>query len=335
VRFFLYLHLVDPHTPHTPLPSELERLGGEEPEDFPTRVVAGITFDGMDSYARRLLNGEDHDVSGRPNPSSIVPDSHARWMSDRYDASVGTVDQHLGDVLRHLEELGLDDRTVIAVTSDHGEELLEHGGLSHGHAVWRELVQVPLILAGPGLPEGVRVRTQVSNRHLAPTLAHLGGAVLDAAAGGVDLTDPNAIGRGVVYQTSKGIWNDRRSLEVIGWRDDEFSVQYAREAGPWQHSAALGGQARIFSVEADWGEHTNLISVEGYAAQAGERITELREAVRAQSERRRGGEVGIAGAGLRSLQQLGYVGTDEEESPLPVDDSSNSDGDGPAQQSEQ
>ncbi len=315
VRFFLYLHLVDPHTPHAPLAAELERLGGEEPEDFPTRLVAGLTVDGMDHYAKRLLEGEDTDASGGRRPVSIVPEEHARWISDRYDASVGTVDQHLGDVLRRLEELGLDDRTVIAVTSDHGEELFDHGGLSHGHALWRELVQVPLILAGPGIPEGVRVKTQVSNRHLAPTLAQLGGAELEAAAGGVDLTNPDAIGRDVLYQTSKGYWNGRGGLEVHGWRDDEFSVHYAPQAGPWQRPPAPAGEARIFSIEADRDERTNLIRTEGYGAAAGERITELRAAIDAQRERRRGADVGVAG--LRELERLGYTGTDEEPADTP------------------
>jgi arylsulfatase A-like enzyme len=318
-RFFLYLHLADPHTPHRPLASELERLGGEAPEDYPDRVVAGSEVDGLDHYAGLLMRGEGRDAAGFPHPEEVIPEDHRRWMSDRYDASVGTADHYLGLVLDRLEALGLDERTVVVVTSDHGEELLDHGMLAHGHALWRELVQVPLILAGPGLPEGVRVSTPVSNRHIAPTLARLGGGELAAVREPRDLADPAARTAEVFYQTSKGYWNGHKGLEVWGQRDDRYSLQYAEQGGPWGAPAAPGGEARIFAVESDPRERTNLIGEDRHRVEAGRRIQELRASLEAQRAARRGRAVGVGASGLKALQGIGYVGLEGEE-PAPDGD---------------
>lgn len=312
-RFFLYLHLVDPHTPHRPLASELARLGGEAPEDYPDRVVAGSEVDGLDHYAGLLMRGEGRDAAGFPHPEEVIPEDHRRWMNDRYDASVGTADHYLGEVLARLAALGLEDRTVVVVTSDHGEELLDHGMLAHGHALWRELVQVPLILAGPGLPEGVRVTTPVSNRHVAPTLARLGGGELGAVRDARDLADPAARTAEVFYQTSKGYWNGHKGLEVWGQRDDRYSLQYAERGGAWGEPAAPGGDARIFAIESDPAERTNLLSEERHRVEAGRRIQALRASVEAQRAARRGSAVGVGAAGLRALQGIGYAGLEGEE----------------------
>lgn len=320
-RFFLYLHLADPHTPHRPLPSELERLGGEAPEDYPDRVVAGSEVDGLDHYAGLLMRGAGRDAAGFAHPEDVIPADHLRWMNDRYDASVGTADHYIGELLARLEALRLDDRTVVVVTSDHGEELLDHGMLAHGHALWRELVQVPLLLAGPGLPEGVRTTTPVSNRHIAPTLARLGGGELGAVRGAVDLVAIPDRPDEVFYQTSKGYWNGHKGLEVWGGRDDRYSVQYAEQGGPWGEGPSPGGDARIYSLESDPREQTNLLSEEQHRAEAGTRIQRLRTSVEEQRAARRGQAVGVGASGLKALQGIGYVGLDGE------DDSSQDDGD--------
>ena len=198
-RFFLYLHLVDPHTPHVPHPEELARLGFTRPDDFPEH--------GMDRYTADLLTAE------RPvDVDAIVPVAHQRWIDDQYDASVATGDRWLGVLFERLTQLGLDDRTVIAFTSDHGEELFDHAGLEHGHTLYQELVHVPLILAGPGIPRGKRVERVVSNRHLAPTLARLAGARLRQVVDAEDLLADKGSNL-AQFQTSKGVWPAPPSTE--------------------------------------------------------------------------------------------------------------------------
>lgn len=310
-RFFLYLHLADPHTPHKPLPSELERLGGEEPEHFPDRVEAGVIVDGMDYYAGKLIDGEGCDNFGTPHPERVVPPEHMQWISDRYDASVGTGDHYLGQVFGWLDELELTEKTIIVVTSDHGEELFDHGMLAHGHAVWRELVHVPLLMAGPGIEEGRRLFEEVSNRHVAPTLATIGGGQLAAVEAPLNLASDELYSPTVFYQTSKGYWNGHRNLEVQGLRNGDYSVHYAVWGGKWNKPRSELGEARIFSIADDFEEITDLMIDEKYQLEAADSVQAIRSSVIEQRERRLGGAAGIGASALKALKALGYTGTDE------------------------
>jgi arylsulfatase A-like enzyme len=74
------------------------------------------------------------------------------------------------------QRLGLRERTLVVCVSDHGEEFWEHGGVEHGHAVYDELVQVPLIMRWPGhLPAGTFVGAVTRMTDIAPTVLELLG----------------------------------------------------------------------------------------------------------------------------------------------------------------
>lgn len=88
---------------------------------------------------------------------------------ERYDSEVAFVDHHVGRVVDHLKDLPFGERTVIIVTSDHGEAFGEHGMIRHGFEVWEELVRVPLLVHVPGLP-GRRVEKFRSLIDVAPTI---------------------------------------------------------------------------------------------------------------------------------------------------------------------
>jgi arylsulfatase A-like enzyme len=77
---------------------------------------------------------------------------------------------------------------LIAFTSDHGEEFLEHSMQGHSKQLYDESIRVPLILAGPGVPRGRRVQRPVENRHLAPTLLQLAGLAPTERLQGENLT---------------------------------------------------------------------------------------------------------------------------------------------------
>jgi arylsulfatase A-like enzyme len=310
-RFFLYLQLADPHTPHRPLPSELDRLGGEEPEDFPDRIQAGIEVDGMDHYAGRLMADEACDEFGVQHPERVVPPEHAQWISDRYDASVGTGDHYIGRILELLDSLELTEKTIVVITSDHGEEIFDHGMLAHGHALWSELVHVPLIIAGPGLANGQVIHEEVSNRHLAPTLAIVGGGELAGVTDALNLLAQEFSSPTVFYQTSKGYWNGHKGLEVQGLRQDEYSTHFAEHGGRWKREPEERGEARIFATGADFKESTDLFIDSKFRAIAARSAAAIQASVREQRERRQGSDIGIGGSGLKALKDLGYVGGDE------------------------
>ncbi len=153
-RFFLYIHLLDTHTPYRPDPVMMERFC-EEP---PTGYSEQMTY----SLLQGFLKGELEDTTKL--------DEFVNHYSDLYDAEIATLDAKLSTFFANISAMGLDDRTVITVTSDHGEEFLEHTMLGHGRQFFSESMQVPLILVGPKIPAGVRIEARVENRFLAPTL---------------------------------------------------------------------------------------------------------------------------------------------------------------------
>ena len=103
-------------------------------------------------------------------------------------AGIRQADEALKPVLELLENTELGERTFVWITSDHGEEFLEHGGVLHGHTHFEELIRVPLLLAGPGLPSALRVEEPVSLIDVLPTTLALLGMAPIAGLDGRDLS---------------------------------------------------------------------------------------------------------------------------------------------------
>ena len=86
-----------------------------------------------------------------------------------YDEEIAYTDQQLGVLRDGLADRGLLEDGLVIFTADHGEELFEHGGFEHAHALWQELLHVPLIVWGAGVNPG-RDATPVSLVDIAPTV---------------------------------------------------------------------------------------------------------------------------------------------------------------------
>lgn len=121
-----------------------------------------------------------------PVPLPVAVKSHRRPLAriiEQYDSGVRFVDDHIARLYGRLEELGLADNLLVAVVSDHGEQLGEHGHRA-GHAdVYGETVRVPVILQGPGIPRG-RADAPASSMDVPATLMRRLGIPLPPAAEG-------------------------------------------------------------------------------------------------------------------------------------------------------
>jgi arylsulfatase A-like enzyme len=106
------------------------------------------------------------------DPSNTSSRSRMRAL---YDGEVWFTDKYIGDLLEAIASAPWGEKTIIAVTSDHGESMDEHGmGFQHGFEIWEPLVHVPLILSVPGArPHRVPVKRSVID--LVPTLLDLMG----------------------------------------------------------------------------------------------------------------------------------------------------------------
>lgn len=104
--------------------------------------------------------------------------SYGSSEEDLYDGELAFTDKHVGRLLAELERLPGGDRTVIIVTSDHGDAFNEHGFINHAQALYFELLHVPLIVYVPNV-EPRLVEGPVSPLDILPTLADLAGVSVD------------------------------------------------------------------------------------------------------------------------------------------------------------
>ncbi len=165
--FFLFLHFYDVHTDWTPR------------EEYRREFVQ--------PYSGELDGGTQQLNKIRNLGEQLAPDD-LRFLRELYDAEIRGFDQVLGGFLDWLGAQGLREHTLILVTSDHGEEFQEHGGLLHGRTQYQELLRVPLILAGPGIPAGRVIDTPVHGVDVTPTLLALMGIRSRQARDGLDLS---------------------------------------------------------------------------------------------------------------------------------------------------
>jgi arylsulfatase A-like enzyme len=137
---FLFLHSYEPHAPYLPGPSDRGRFtqAGYSGE-FRKRVAALAGAERGTAYAEagRFLE-----------PFEGLGSADVQFLSDLYDENVAHTDRQLGLLLAQLEQAA-QGPTWWVVTSDHGEEFMEHGLLGHVGGLSRELLHVPLIVVGP------------------------------------------------------------------------------------------------------------------------------------------------------------------------------------------
>jgi arylsulfatase A-like enzyme len=309
-RYFLYLHLVESHLPYSIAPdlrAELEQDLGGRPPGCPPKAA-------LQELEQRVMAGEGRRADGSVDLEQVVSARDLAWVRAEYRAAVRTGDRWVGRILARLAELGLEDETLVAFTADHGEELFDHGLGTHAHQLYRELVHVPLILAGPGAPRGVRVATPVSSRHLAPTLAAAGGARFAGLADALDLRDPASIEpRALHASTHVGRWNrDEQRTSIFLLREGPWILQHAPLALPWGEPPEAdpgAGQSRLFQIEEDPHE------LHARAASEPERVRAMRsrllDDLRAMGERRTEVAVHSSSATLKLLRDIGYLGADE------------------------
>ncbi len=185
--FFLFVHSYDIH-------SETEQRSYECPGDYPDLYTEGLdrSFDGCRDglCASEFLERANAKLeAGELAPSQVLTPAQVEYTVALYDGCINYADAQVGRLLETLRNMGLLEKSVVVVTSDHGEEFLEHGRLIHLQNGYDEIGRIPLILRFPkplGLA-GVRVRHLAAMVDLAPTLLAIVGAPPLAQAQGVSL----------------------------------------------------------------------------------------------------------------------------------------------------
>jgi len=163
------------------------------------------------------------------------------FLVSQYDGEVRFLDDSLRKLFDRLEEIGFLDNAVVLITADHGEEFGDHGGLLHRGSLFEELVRVPFIVWGRGVPAGVVDPTLVSAVDIVPTLL--------AAAGRIP--PPIMEGRNVLEEQNVP-WADQRIFAQ--YRDAIYSVRTPR----FKLIEGAGGRRMLFDLERDPRERRNI-----------------------------------------------------------------------------
>ena len=159
-RFFAYVQTIDPHVPYDP-PGEYLRM--YDPSEYSGQIKPRMTGDLLERAKRR--------------PPAVVFDARdKRRLAGLHDGEITQHDHFLGLFIDRLVELGVWEDTLLVVTSDHGEELDDHGSWGHGHSVYQELLHVPLMFRLPNrLPAGAQIPNAVSTLDVSATVTELMG----------------------------------------------------------------------------------------------------------------------------------------------------------------
>lgn len=208
-RFFVFLHVFDPHAPYEP-PAPYNAVWADpawhaehrrEKEEVRPFIADPIRrFQDMPTRQEMLAAGRD--------PAAFI-----ERELDYYDGSLRAMDRELARVFERLSELGLDRTTLVAFTSDHGEEFHDHGRMNHGHTAYGELAHVPLVLWFPGtVPAGVEIAETVQLLDVMPTLLELSGLPLPAEAQGQSLVPLLETGRSAEPVTGKPSWRPQPAI---------------------------------------------------------------------------------------------------------------------------
>ncbi len=132
-----------------------------------------------------------------PHAPYAPPPPFAGRYDDRYDGEVAAADAVVAGLIGRLEELGVYDEALVVLLSDHGEGLMDHGEMDHLILIYRETIQVPLIVKLPGGERGgERVATGAQLSDVAPTVYSLAGLAAPDGLAGLNLFGPEATSPG-------------------------------------------------------------------------------------------------------------------------------------------
>jgi len=171
-----------------------------------------------------------------------------QYKDHPYDGEIAYTDQQLGHLIDAVRKKATQG-TIIAVLSDHGESLGEHGEYTHGVFLYDSTLRIVFLMSGPGIPAGMRIKQQVRSIDFLPTLLELMGGKAPDQVQGTSLV-PTFSGKGVatsvsysetLYPKMNMGWAELRSIRTGQWK-------YVRAPKP-----------ELYDLTRDPGETTNVI----------------------------------------------------------------------------
>lgn len=303
---FLYVHTAEPHAPYTPP----QGYAGEFDATYKGNVDG--TY-GANGFSRRI-----HRQQYRKNKKMLRALQHVVAL---YDEEILYSDYRFALFLDQLSGKGLEKQTNLIVTSDHGEEFLQHGMWEHGLDLHNEQTRIPLILHGPAFVDLGEVEAAVQTVDIMPTILDVAGVAPPQAFDGDSLMplvkhgaepDDAAVARVNDRQIAGSNHNFRSSKQLIEfYLIDAFQWKILYGFRPTRFEGGRQSRWALFDIAQDPKERKNLLF--NNQAQARKLIEDLlvwrltHPRYDVATER---GAAQLSGSDLQDLQALGYVGGD-------------------------
>ncbi len=236
--FFLFVNYYDAHDPYV-APPPYDKLFGSASASLLRR-------------ARPVSHGE--------HASQPLSRNETASLISAYDNSLAFLDLQVGELLTSLAKSPGGSNTVVVITSDHGEAFGEHGCYGHGGCgLNRELLHVPLIVFGPGVPSGGRVSPVVSIRGIFST-------VLDVASSNGHLPLGASLRRFWIAGADPQLGDQVAVSELTPAAGVVTAPvpSISLVTGEWHYLRDATGHSRLYHWQEDGGEETDLsASAEG------------------------------------------------------------------------
>jgi arylsulfatase len=282
--FLLWLHYVNPHAPYEP-PSPWD-----------------AAFLDADASRGEALPPVDGFHGGVPRQWA-VPGKTLGWYVAQYDGEIAAVDAEVGKLLDALDGSAVRDRTLVVITTDHGESLGEHGYyFDHGEDLFDPSTRIPLLVAGPGVAAGHRTDVLATTLDLLPT-------VLDAAKVSYP---PDLAGESLLPALQGQRRPDRPRLQ--GQNDRNLVGAWDRRFKIVATPSNEGARYALYDREADPGETRDASRAHAKRAREERRELELfRERIDAQLAKTRRllegrpAEERLSPEACEKLKAMGYV----------------------------
>jgi arylsulfatase A-like enzyme len=155
--FLIYLHYIDPHMEYNP--PAAHRI-------FEDKNYTGF-FTKKPNPNAKIENRKE--IILKEFVKGSLSEKDKQFMIALYDGEIHFSDEQIGVLFDYLKKSGKWNKTMIIVTSDHGEELFDHNAIEHGHTLYDELIHIPLIIRIPGVGSRI-IQSQVCSIDLAPTI---------------------------------------------------------------------------------------------------------------------------------------------------------------------
>jgi len=250
--FFLFVNVMDPHAPYNDVPADYQ-------EAF---LPAGVT-----RRQARILDIKVFLHHVFANPLDLTPEE-VNVVRRSYDGATLYGDAVLGDIVATLDAAGFADETLIAVTSDHGELLGEHGMWGHVHSLYDELLRVPLVVRHPrSIRPGLVSDAPVEGIDLVPTFLSAAGVPRhawpqvhgrDLSTYWTDGSDAAASRWSVAEHFTPSMLPPNAGETLSGDLDGLFVRRRAVIRDGRKYVAASNGEERLYDLFADPGELDDL-----------------------------------------------------------------------------